>query len=618
MDNLIVAGASMGGQVVRYALTYMEHNKRPHHTKQYIAFDSPHLGANIPIGLQTMAHNVHHYNAYWALQIKDLVKRKLSAKAAKQLLAMYYTNPTPGSGGYDVSGNEDNMRTQFYGNLHSLGNWPKLCEKIAIANGASDGTKIPYINYGDPIMDIRIDFLGVLGKADAWAQKTCGKIKHKTGAGKILQGAACAGAYVVSKGLTNAVPALLLATGNPVAAGALAAALNFSATAYCPDGLPGSIVAKVVPLIPNFSFRTRYNLPSVGNVRAVLDNAAGSGNDGLASVGIVRINRKNQGKNQLIPIVNTPGPFFTFIPTTSALALNTRNTPNFETVDFNGNETDVVDNSSDIRFDWVNFNKTHPTKTVFDRVFFNGSKNEQHVEVTYNGAPTKREFSKITQFMHVARTAQEYWPNGNTPPAPNVRILGNAGTYITHYNFDTLVSEAQFRKSDITNNIQQPVAIGAHTINKNGYLSINEYAPAGMFETKANNSYTSFPNVYYNNNNPFLTSRNWQNQAYQVYGCASIVVNNLGKFLIGDKDSITRYKAKTTVAQYASVTLNLGGTLTINDNSTLTFEAGSNFNYNGGNIVLNGDNARLVINAGANVTLAQGTTFTVIPIVIII
>ena len=50
-ENVII-GPSMGGLISRYALRYMEQNTLDHETRLYLSFDSPHLGANVPIGLQ--------------------------------------------------------------------------------------------------------------------------------------------------------------------------------------------------------------------------------------------------------------------------------------------------------------------------------------------------------------------------------------------------------------------------------------------------------------------------------------------------------------------------------------------------------------------------------------
>ena len=47
----ILVGHSMGGLVSRYALKTMETRKIPHNVGVYVSYDSPHLGANVPLGI---------------------------------------------------------------------------------------------------------------------------------------------------------------------------------------------------------------------------------------------------------------------------------------------------------------------------------------------------------------------------------------------------------------------------------------------------------------------------------------------------------------------------------------------------------------------------------------
>ena len=49
-EKNILMGHSMGGLISRYALCDMESKNAPHEVSTYISFDSPHLGANIPLG----------------------------------------------------------------------------------------------------------------------------------------------------------------------------------------------------------------------------------------------------------------------------------------------------------------------------------------------------------------------------------------------------------------------------------------------------------------------------------------------------------------------------------------------------------------------------------------
>ena len=51
-EQNVIIGPSMGGIITRYALNYMENQTLDADTRLYISFDSPHHGANVPIGLQ--------------------------------------------------------------------------------------------------------------------------------------------------------------------------------------------------------------------------------------------------------------------------------------------------------------------------------------------------------------------------------------------------------------------------------------------------------------------------------------------------------------------------------------------------------------------------------------
>ena len=54
----VVMGISMGGLVARYALRKMELENRKHDTWKFISVDSPHKGANVPIGMQAMLRHL--------------------------------------------------------------------------------------------------------------------------------------------------------------------------------------------------------------------------------------------------------------------------------------------------------------------------------------------------------------------------------------------------------------------------------------------------------------------------------------------------------------------------------------------------------------------------------
>jgi Putative serine esterase (DUF676) len=83
-EKVSIIGPSMGGLVSRYALAYMEKNNIIHNTKLWVSFDSPHLGANIPIGAQ---ENLYFYG-YLGQQDKAKIKfdENFRSPAARQML----------------------------------------------------------------------------------------------------------------------------------------------------------------------------------------------------------------------------------------------------------------------------------------------------------------------------------------------------------------------------------------------------------------------------------------------------------------------------------------------------------------------------------------------------
>jgi hypothetical protein len=135
----IVMGISMGGLVARYALRKMETENIEHDTWKYISVDTPHKGANIPIGSQAMLRHLSDINFSIAFinvfsvgnmeQIKN-ARNLLDSKAAKQML-IYYVNQNN-----QINNTE---HTTFQAEYDNLG-FPQRCENIAITNGAGNGT----------------------------------------------------------------------------------------------------------------------------------------------------------------------------------------------------------------------------------------------------------------------------------------------------------------------------------------------------------------------------------------------------------------------------------------------------------------------------------------------
>jgi hypothetical protein len=121
----IVIGASMGGLVARYALAWMEQHGQDPNARTFISFDSPQLGANIPLGVQ-----------YWLqlFQIESTdagyLLSRLDTPAAREMLLYHHTVPAT------ATGQADPLRAAFLADLAAVGSWPTGLRKVAIANGS--------------------------------------------------------------------------------------------------------------------------------------------------------------------------------------------------------------------------------------------------------------------------------------------------------------------------------------------------------------------------------------------------------------------------------------------------------------------------------------------------
>ena len=149
--DLAIVGASMGGLCARYALTYMEEEGLDHNTRTFISFDSPHKGANIPLGIQ-----------YWMLFFSPdsedaaFLLERLGTPASRQMLVYFYTDP-PGA-----SGESDPLFGEFYADLDSLGGYPANLRRVAVANGSghmidqgfAPGEQIVLYEYSSLLVDI--------------------------------------------------------------------------------------------------------------------------------------------------------------------------------------------------------------------------------------------------------------------------------------------------------------------------------------------------------------------------------------------------------------------------------------------------------------------------------
>lgn len=145
-EENVVIGPSMGGLISRYALRYMEMNSLDHQTRLYISFDSPHLGANVPIGFQ----HLFNYMAYGPLgnaQVQPIVDGLIKSPAARQMLIDHFEGHLQSGSAFEfnttsaslVPTGAPNYRDAFQNELNTMG-FPTAVRNVSISNGAGNGT----------------------------------------------------------------------------------------------------------------------------------------------------------------------------------------------------------------------------------------------------------------------------------------------------------------------------------------------------------------------------------------------------------------------------------------------------------------------------------------------
>ncbi|MAB49925.1 MAG: hypothetical protein CMC05_14980 [Flavobacteriaceae bacterium] len=146
-EQNVIIGPSMGGLISRYALNYMEANTLDADTRLYMSFDSPHHGANVPIGLQHQLNFLAYNGTQPIAEVQPLIDSFLKSPAARQLLIDHFE-------AHLQSGSPVNFdpaltlpqahpfRTQFESNINSfnLSGFPENTRNVAIINGSGIGS----------------------------------------------------------------------------------------------------------------------------------------------------------------------------------------------------------------------------------------------------------------------------------------------------------------------------------------------------------------------------------------------------------------------------------------------------------------------------------------------
>lgn len=332
-EPTVVVGASMGGQVARYALAFMEQNNMQHCAREYISFDSPHQGANIPISLQKWIEFFAFNGPGGGKQAaRDNLNFKLDRPATKQLLLFHYK----GVGGGFITPE----RTAYNNTINAIG-YPNKLRKVAIANGSGHVVKQPNLNSGDLLLKTDWSPLGCLNA-------------------KILQG----DCYAIPNFLifSGKAPKSELAVGTCLA-------LTVGGSIGGIGGLLTGAAACSFCVNTNLGFDTEA-IAGSSNLRP-LDNAPGGWRNTAKTIA-------KEFRDDPPPTIlgssasiddnpqNRPGgsPNQSFIPTISALDINT---------------TDLLFNASTIQFP-----NPDPNFTIFEAFYIpttNNRQNQKHVQL---------------------------------------------------------------------------------------------------------------------------------------------------------------------------------------------------------------------------------------------
>ena len=144
-EKNVVIGPSMGGLISRYALRYMEQNSLNHDARLYISFDSPHLGANVPIGFQHL-FNYMGFGPVGDVTMQAMVNGMLKSPAAREMLLDHFEGhlQTGSATEFNTASNTllptgcPNYRTPFQNELNAMG-FPQSTRNVSIINGAGNG-----------------------------------------------------------------------------------------------------------------------------------------------------------------------------------------------------------------------------------------------------------------------------------------------------------------------------------------------------------------------------------------------------------------------------------------------------------------------------------------------
>jgi hypothetical protein len=133
-EKMVVCGASMGGLVSRYAIDKLEQDGHTDWISHFISFDSPQMGANIPLSLQ---HFLQHMKLVPDIKVSY---EKVTSPGASQLVR--YSSLATHDNEPHSNWERDYLKAGF-NSFHLPSDpqrgWPHYCKLVSITNGSRVG-----------------------------------------------------------------------------------------------------------------------------------------------------------------------------------------------------------------------------------------------------------------------------------------------------------------------------------------------------------------------------------------------------------------------------------------------------------------------------------------------
>lgn len=168
-EELVIIGPSMGGLISRYALNFMENQNQDHETRLWLSFDSPHHGANVPIGFQYLFNKLAYglqlggFGGDQSVEsVRPLVDDFLRSPAARQMLTDHFDAHITSGTDFDNSlklPQKNSWSPLFFNGLNALTTtgFPEDTRNVSITNGSGIGSAYTDKNG----MDILPNFLAL-------------------------------------------------------------------------------------------------------------------------------------------------------------------------------------------------------------------------------------------------------------------------------------------------------------------------------------------------------------------------------------------------------------------------------------------------------------------------